>query len=85
MALAKETFQYKFIVSSLWLVYQLVSADELAYFAKLNLPRGATGPDSLAFNKKGDEFYTGVSNGRILKYELANHAFIDFATTSPLR
>lgn len=92
MALAKETFQYKFIVSSLWLVYcvfitsyQLVSADELAYFAKLNLPRGATGPDSLAFNKKGDEFYTGVSNGRILKYELANHAFVDFATTSPLR
>ncbi|KAK1388043.1 putative alkaloid synthase/Surface mucin Hemomucin [Heracleum sosnowskyi] len=92
MALAIGKSQYKFIVSSLWLVlcvsitgYHLVSADELAYFAKLNLPRGATGPDSLAFNQKGDEFYTGVSNGRILKYELENHAFVNFATTSPLR
>lgn len=58
--------------------YQLVIGDELAYFGKLNLPEEVTAPESLAFNKKGNEFYTGVSGGKI-------HAFVDFATTSPLR
>ncbi|KAL1824998.1 hypothetical protein ACET3Z_011776 [Daucus carota] len=87
--LAIEIFQHKFILCLAFSVFvsscQLVSGDELAFFARLNLPTGARGPESLAFNGKGDEFYTGVSDSRILKYELANHAFVNFATTSPLR
>ncbi|XP_059639509.1 protein STRICTOSIDINE SYNTHASE-LIKE 12-like [Cornus florida] len=49
-------------------------------FNKLQLP--AIGPEALAFDQKGG-LYTGVSDGRILKYQGYSDSFVDFATTSP--
>ncbi|XP_019189814.1 PREDICTED: protein STRICTOSIDINE SYNTHASE-LIKE 3-like [Ipomoea nil] len=49
----------------------------------IKLKLHAIGPEDVAFNGKGEGPYTGVADGRILKYY--NGKFIDFATTSPLR
>ncbi|XP_012072685.1 protein STRICTOSIDINE SYNTHASE-LIKE 2 [Jatropha curcas] len=43
---------------------------------------GATGPESFAFDKFGRGAYTGVSDGRILKWEENEQRWIDFAVTS---
>ncbi|CAL5442094.1 unnamed protein product [Camellia sinensis] len=55
-----------------------------SFFYWLQLPSG-TDPESLAFALKGEEPYTGVADGRILKYEGLNIGFLEFATTSPHR
>ncbi|KAJ4780250.1 Calcium-dependent phosphotriesterase superfamily protein [Rhynchospora pubera] len=44
---------------------------------------GAVGPESITFDPKGDGPYTGVSDGRILKWEEKEHTWIEFASTSP--
>ncbi|XP_019225447.1 PREDICTED: protein STRICTOSIDINE SYNTHASE-LIKE 12-like [Nicotiana attenuata] len=54
-------------------------------FKKLQLPLQTVGPDSTAFDLKGNGPYTSVADGRVLKYQGPNIGFIDFATTSPLR
>ncbi|XP_028074502.1 protein STRICTOSIDINE SYNTHASE-LIKE 10-like isoform X1 [Camellia sinensis] len=55
-----------------------------SFFYRLQLP-SATGPESLAFALKGEGPYTGVADGRILKYGGPNIGFVEFATTSPHR
>ncbi|KAL3516951.1 hypothetical protein ACH5RR_023853 [Cinchona calisaya] len=45
----------------------------------------ATGPESLAFDRYGEGPYTGVSDGRILKWLANESRWIDFATTTPYR
>lgn len=54
-------------------------------FNKLQLPSSITGPESLAFDLKGEGPYTGVSDGRVLKYQGPAVGFTDFAVTSPNR
>ncbi|KAB1212814.1 Strictosidine synthase 1 [Morella rubra] len=54
-------------------------------FERLPLPPGVFGPESLAFDLKGGGPYTGVSDGRILKYQGPSLGFKDFAYTSPNR
>ncbi|RAL41235.1 hypothetical protein DM860_010029 [Cuscuta australis] len=49
---------------------------------KLPLPQ-AYGPEDIAFDPKSEGPYTGVVDGRILKY--VNGTFVEFATTSPFR
>ncbi|XP_070047412.1 protein STRICTOSIDINE SYNTHASE-LIKE 10-like [Nicotiana tomentosiformis] len=71
----------------------LIFSSSLAYssqlpplqFKKLQLPQQTVGPDSTAFDLKGNGPYTSVADGRVLKYQGPNIGFIDFATTSPLR
>ena len=47
---------------------------------------GALGPESLAFHPiTGDGPYTGVSDGRIIKWNPTLRRWIDFAVTSPDR
>lgn len=47
---------------------------------------GAIGPESLAFHPTtGDGPYTGVSDGRIIKWNPTLRRWIDFAVTSPDR
>ncbi|XP_057962174.1 protein STRICTOSIDINE SYNTHASE-LIKE 10-like [Malania oleifera] len=46
---------------------------------------GAVGPESVAFDCAGEGPYTGVSDGRILKWEPSRAAWADFAFTSPNR
>nr|GMC73825.1 protein STRICTOSIDINE SYNTHASE-LIKE 11-like [Ipomoea batatas] len=50
---------------------------------KLNLPQDASGPEDFACDPKDKVCYTGVNDGRILKF--SNEHFSEFATTSPLR
>lgn len=52
---------------------------------RLFLPSPITGPESLAFDSIGGGPYTGVSDGRILKYVGPNDGFVEFASTSPDR
>ncbi len=53
-------------------------------FTKIPLPAGVTGPESFAFDSLGGGPYTGVSDGRILKYQ-GRAGFTDFAYTAPTR
>lgn len=46
---------------------------------------GAFGPESLAFDSVGGGPYTGVSDGRIIKWEENEGRWMDFATTSAQR
>ncbi|KAL6987270.1 hypothetical protein U1Q18_013021 [Sarracenia purpurea var. burkii] len=46
---------------------------------------GAVGPESFAFDPHGGGPYTGVSDGRIIKWVDDERRWIDFAVTSPLR
>lgn len=55
----------------------------LQTFQKLPLP--ANGPESMAFDSKGHGPYTGISDGRIVKYLGSKKGFVDFATTSANR
>ncbi|KAL3522398.1 hypothetical protein ACH5RR_015232 [Cinchona calisaya] len=57
----------------------------LTSFTKLPLPSTVASPESLAFDFLGEGPYTGVSDGRILKYIRLTESFIDFAYTSPNR
>ncbi|XP_059305981.1 protein STRICTOSIDINE SYNTHASE-LIKE 11-like isoform X2 [Lycium ferocissimum] len=61
--------------------YQLVHCK----FSRLELPFRTFGPDSTAFDAKGDGPYTGVGDGRVLKYQGPNIGFTEFAITSPNR
>ncbi|XP_078152151.1 protein STRICTOSIDINE SYNTHASE-LIKE 10-like [Carex rostrata] len=44
---------------------------------------GAVGPESIAFDSLGGGPYTGVSDGRILKWNEKENRWIDYASTSP--
>ncbi|XP_020685247.1 protein STRICTOSIDINE SYNTHASE-LIKE 10-like isoform X1 [Dendrobium catenatum] len=44
---------------------------------------GAVGPESLAFDKDGEGPYTGVSDGRILKWQGDDIGWIEFSSVSP--
>uniref|UniRef100_M1BMP3 Strictosidine synthase n=1 Tax=Solanum tuberosum TaxID=4113 RepID=M1BMP3_SOLTU len=46
---------------------------------------GAVGPESFAFDPHGDGPYTGVSDGRIIKWLQNETRWFDFALTSPNR
>ncbi|CAI9099670.1 OLC1v1036526C1 [Oldenlandia corymbosa var. corymbosa] len=45
----------------------------------------ASGPESLAFDRLGGGPYTGVSDGRIIKWDVENNRWINFAVTTPHR
>lgn len=55
-------------------------------FTKVDLPSTSVGPESITFDTKYEEepYYTGISDGRIIKYDGAN-GFIDYAFTVPNR
>lgn len=46
---------------------------------------GATGPESTAFDRYGGGPYTGISDGRIIKWDAIHNRWVDFATTTPYR
>ncbi|KAK3037108.1 hypothetical protein RJ639_031527 [Escallonia herrerae] len=50
---------------------------------ELSLP--SRGPQTFAFDTKGGGPYTGVSDGRVLKYRGRKVGFVDYAYTSPNR
>ncbi|XVF54527.1 hypothetical protein PTKIN_Ptkin05aG0187800 [Pterospermum kingtungense] len=54
-------------------------------FNKIHLPPNATGPEALAFELGTGRFYTGVGDGRILKYQGPTAGFVDFGFAAPNR
>lgn len=54
-------------------------------FTKLQLPKNATGPEALAFELVIPRFFTGIADGRILKYLGPPNGFVDFGFTAPNR
>lgn len=49
------------------------------FFQKLNLP--SVGSEAYAFDPKGQGPYTGLNDGRIVKYQGPKFGFTDFAIT----
>ncbi|PHT37238.1 Protein STRICTOSIDINE SYNTHASE-LIKE 10 [Capsicum baccatum] len=47
--------------------------------------KGAVGPESIAFDINGDGPYTGVADGRIIKWNGHEQGWVDFAVTSSHR
>ncbi|KAJ8553762.1 hypothetical protein K7X08_024440 [Anisodus acutangulus] len=66
-------------------VYPNVAYCQFPVFSKLQLPLRTIGPESAAFDKKGGGPYTGVADGRVVKYQGPKVGFTDFAITSPNR
>ncbi|CAI9113412.1 OLC1v1014009C1 [Oldenlandia corymbosa var. corymbosa] len=72
----------------LFLLYfqQQVDCSRYPLFNRLSLRRAnASGGEALAFNARGGGPYTGVADGRILRYRGHFLGWQDFATTSPMR
>lgn len=61
--------------------YEIRAIDKLQSVQRLPL-RSAVGAESLAFDRSGQGPYTGVSNGRILKWEENTHHWTLFAFNS---
>ncbi|OAY40238.1 protein STRICTOSIDINE SYNTHASE-LIKE 10 [Manihot esculenta] len=53
--------------------------------AKVVPVAGAVGPESLVFDRNGEGPYTGVADGRILKWQGDGRGWVDFATTTSNR
>ncbi|XWS10926.1 hypothetical protein CRYUN_Cryun38cG0040300 [Craigia yunnanensis] len=53
-------------------------------YYQINLTQ-VTGPESIAFDRKGEGPYVGVSDGRVLKWQGANLGWKEFAIPSPFR
>ncbi|XP_039017220.1 strictosidine synthase-like [Hibiscus syriacus] len=64
------------------LLFGFVSA---VSFSKIQLPRNASGPEALAFELGTGHFFTGVADGRILKYQGPSIGFVDFGFAAPNR
>ncbi|XP_010428359.1 PREDICTED: protein STRICTOSIDINE SYNTHASE-LIKE 11-like isoform X2 [Camelina sativa] len=62
--------------------HSLVSA--LQTFQKIPLPPQITGPEAFAFDPQGGGPYTGVSGGKILKYQGPTLGFTEFAYILPI-
>ncbi|KAL3529365.1 hypothetical protein ACH5RR_008687 [Cinchona calisaya] len=71
------------VVILLFSTLQAAESLKLDNFKKLVLP--AHGGESFAFDSKGYGPYTGVSDGRVVKYLGPEKGFVDFATTSAKR
>lgn len=49
------------------------------------MPGGAVGPESFAFDRSDGGPFTGVSDGRIIRWRANESRWVDFAVTSPER
>lgn len=76
------------VITGILISLILYSSSIVAYcklLDRLYLPPSLTGPESLAFDSIGGGPYTGVSDGRILKYDEECSCFLEFAHISPYR
>nr|ASY08091.1 strictosidine synthase [Nothapodytes nimmoniana] len=61
------------------------SSNEEEEVNNIPIDEGAFGPESFAFDPSGGGPYTGVSDGRIIKWQPHQRRWINFATTSSQR
>lgn len=64
--------------------FERKAIDEIQNFERLALST-VVGPESLAFDRSGGGPYTGVSDGRILKWQDQGLGWADFAVNSNYR
>ncbi|CAH9082150.1 unnamed protein product [Cuscuta europaea] len=76
---------YIFLLFFFILNMEAMTSATLEDYHQLNLPTGVVGPESLAFDCNGQGPYTGVSDGRILRWNASNQDWVEFAITSPNR
>ncbi|KAI3416868.1 Str_synth domain-containing protein [Psidium guajava] len=67
-----------------FLLFATPSAIALPIYTALLLPPGTGGPESIAFNHLGGGPYSGISDGRVVKY-VPPLGFLDFAFTAETR
>ena len=77
-----QFFIFSFISISL---FGCVNSHQALKYNTLELPSGVYGPESIAFDCNGDGPYTGISDGRILKWQGSKYGWKEFAITSPFR
>lgn len=58
---------------------------DILHTARVISLAGAVGPESLAFDPRGEGPYTGVADGRILKWQANGQGWTEFAVTSTQR
>ncbi|GMI76752.1 strictosidine synthase 2 [Hibiscus trionum] len=75
----------KTIATLILLFYFLSTVVSAISFSKIQLPRNASGPESLAFEFGTGHFFTGIADGRILKYRGPTTGFVDFGFAAPNR
>ncbi|CAN6355803.1 unnamed protein product [Urochloa humidicola] len=62
-----------------WSIHVPGSVDHSLSVKHIKLPDGVTGAESLAFNQRGQGPYTGVSDGRVLKWDAITQKWATFA------
>ena len=73
-----------FLAQNIKQSHQVPQADEIKNYYQINLTQ-VTGPESIAFDCKGEGPYVSVSDGRVLKWEGPNLGWKEFAIPSPFR
>lgn len=58
---------------------------EVWQYEVVPIENGAVGPESFAFDPLGGGPYTGVSDGRIMKWHRSENRWLNFAVTSSHR
>ncbi|KAL5544841.1 hypothetical protein UlMin_008625 [Ulmus minor] len=71
------------IVIFLFSLSSVVLSLSVNNFQKLPLPSTSTGPESIAFDSLNRGPYTGISDGRVVRYNGTN--FVDYCITAPNR
>ncbi|PHT47750.1 hypothetical protein CQW23_11958 [Capsicum baccatum] len=74
-----------FLILQIWILLNVSPYLVHCQPSQLPLPPRVLGPETSGFDTKGGGPYTGVGDGRVLKYEGPNIGFTEFATTSPNR
>ncbi|MCD7468663.1 hypothetical protein HAX54_007055 [Datura stramonium] len=74
-----------FLILQIWILLNVSPYLIHCAFSPLRLPLRTFGPDSAAFDTTGGGPYTGVGDGRVVKYQGPNIGFTQFAITSPNR
>ncbi|CAI9787507.1 unnamed protein product [Fraxinus pennsylvanica] len=84
---AAIAFYYGEIATSVFFPPTIPGSDDLLHSAERIHLSGAVGPESLAFDSNGEGPYTGVADGRILKWKTSNdsNVWVEFAVTSSQR
>ena len=65
--------------------FWMINSHQALKYNTFELPSRVSGPESITFDCNGDGPYTGISDGRILKWQGSKHGWKEFAITSPFR
>ena len=83
--LAVFSIIFAFNVDDLFVPPSIPDSKDQLHQAQILHVTGAVGPESLVFNGNGEGPYTGVADGRILKWEGEARGWTDFAVTASNR